>query len=249
MTDAFPPVGSPAHPLPQPSTPKDRHRRPRRKPVETSKPPVFSTPRRTPQRLTNSTLGEMSRRNDDRDRNEEKTGDDPAPYVSLLPRDAPDDGFLSPSLLSTPPGKGSTFMGDFFFRSTKNKGTLLPMYSTSLLLEEGDGNEKKVGVTLEELQSERVPKDLVKLGAVMNSTKSDGERPVEKVGTLAVEEEDDESDAGSDTSSQAAAMLLQTQATVSFDRFAQWFLGFARELGHRAGGRQGRRKGGGRVGE
>ena len=97
-----------------------------------------------------------------------------------------------------------------------------------------DEEEKKVGVTLEELQMEReqtVKKDLVMLGTVM------GVKEVER-------EEDEDADDASDTSSQAEAMLLQTQATVSFDRFAQWFLGLARELGHRAGGRQGRRKGG-----
>jgi len=246
MTDAFPPVGSPAHPLPQNSIPKGDHhrRRRRRKSLETPKPPVFITPRGTPQRAaTNTTLGEISRSNDDRERNDEKTGDDPAPYITLLPRDTPDDGYLSPSLISTPPGKRSTFVGDFFFRSSKNKGTLLPMYSTSLALEEGDGRDnkekKKVDVTLED----RLPKDLVKLGTVMNSTKSDCELPVEKFDTLEGDGESD--DASSDTSSQAAAMLSQTQVTVSFDRFAQWFLGLARELGNRAGGRKkGCKKGG-----
>jgi hypothetical protein len=244
MTDAFPPVGSPGHPLPQSSTPKEDHHR--RKSLETPKSPVFSTPRGTPQRTANNTtLGEISRTNDDRERNDEKTGDDPAPYITLLPRDTPDDGYLSPSLISPPPGKRSTFVGDFFFRSSKNKGTLLPMYSTSLALEEGDGRDnkekKKVGlVTLED----RLPKDLVKLGTVMNSTKSDGELPIEKFGTLEEDRESDD-DARSDTSSQAAAMMSQTQVTVSFDRFAQWFLGLARELGNRAGGRRhGRKKGG-----
>ena len=300
MTDAFPPVGSPSHPLPPPSKPKGRRRKKRSgggvdvndNDTNTR---VFSTPRGTPQRVpiarkaANTTLGDMSRWNDDnKDRNDEKSGDDvdaisrirPSPYTTLLPRDAPDDGFLSPSLLSTK-GKGSTFVGDFFFHSSNNnnninnlgqgkrgsdsKGVLLPMYTTSLVLDDDLGRETKAaGVTLEELCLEReqaMKKDLVKLGTVMNSTKGDVVRPVKKIGgktklLFEDEEEEDEeedgggSDAASDTSSQAAALLLQAETRVSFDRFAQWFLGLARELGHRGGGRQrqGRRKGN-RAGE
>ena len=299
MTDAFPPVGSPSHPLPPPSKPKGRRRKKRSgggvdvndNDTNTR---VFSTPRGTPQRVpiarkaANTTLGDMSRWNDDnKDRNDEKSGDDvdaisrirPSPYTTLLPRDAPDDGFLSPSLLSTK-GKGSTFVGDFFFHSSNNnnnnnnlgqgkrgsdsKGVLLPMYTTSLVLDDDDGRETKAGVTLEELRLEGeqdMKKDLVKLGTVMNSTKGDVVRPVEKIGgktKLPFEDEEEEeeeedggvSDAASDTSSQAAALLLQVETRVPFDRFAQWFLGLARELGHRGGGRQrqGRRKGN-RAGE
>ena len=298
MTDAFPPVGSPSHPLPPPSKPKGRRLkklsggRDNSKALDDTNTRVFSTPRGTPQRVpsarkaANTTLGDMSRWNDDnKDRNDEKSGDDvdaisrirPSPYTTLLPRDAPDDGFLSPSLLSTNKGKGSTFVGDFFFRSSNNnnkgqgkrgsdsKGVLLPMYTTSLVLDDDLGRETKAaGVTLEELCLEReqaMKKDLVKLGTVMNSTKGDVVRPVEKIGgktKLPFEDEEEEeeeedggvSDAASDTSSQAAALLLQAETRVSFDRFAQWFLGLARELGHRGGGRQrqGRRKGN-RAGE
>ena len=316
MTDAFPPVGSPSHPLPQPSTPKGRRRKKRSgesnsKALDVPNTRVFSTPRGTPQRApprtrardTKTTLGDMSRWNDDKDKNDEKSGDDmdalpvnassvirPSPYATLLPRDAPDDGFLSPSLVSTAKVKGSTFVGDFFFRSTSTnnnkgkgkggnasdgKGVLLPMYTTSLVLDEDDDRETKprgkeemkgagmkVGGTFEgeaaDIGTSKVGVTLEELGAVMGR----GTRPTEKVGTVAVgttklifedeEDEDGQSDAASDTSSQAASLLLQAQASVSFDRFAQWFLGLANELGHRAGGtgrnRQGRRRGRSRAG-